>query len=224
MAPLPDNLLLIVAAALYDPVTTTDDFIASGEPSAFRSNPQRMAEYALQRKDPEYVQRAKTIRTVEEQRRDALAKGASMPETVRCVLRAASLEDHAKDTGLGSVVFALCPGDGSAREQAASCQKVLGGWGNIAGAYATKRYRSNCINWGLLPFTLEDAATAALRCGDMVHIPDIRKKLREGESIFDAVRIRGGAHIPLKLQLPDASAEERRILLAGSLINFYRTT
>jgi aconitate hydratase len=223
MAPLPENLLLIVAAALYDPVTTTDDFIASGEPSAFRSNPQRMAEYTLQRKDSGYVQRAKDIRALEEQRLDALAKGISMPDAVRDVLRSAGQEDHAVDTGIGSVIFALCPGDGSAREQAASCQKVLGGWGNIAGAYATKRYRSNCINWGLLPFVLEDAATAGLRCGDTVYIPGVRKKLQAEESVFDAVRMHNGACMPLKLHLPGVSSEERRTLLAGSLINYYNT-
>lgn len=221
MIPLPEDLLLTVAAALYDPVTTTDDFIASGEPSAYRSNPQRMAEYTLQRKDPGYVQRAKDTRTLEEQRRQALATDSPLPDAVRELLAKANLKDRAVDTGLGSVVFAVCPGDGSAREQAASCQKVLGGWANIAGSYATKRYRSNCINWGLLPFVLENAATVDVQCGDMVHIPGIRKKLMEGESIFDAVLIRNGTRVPLQLQLPGMTVEERRILLAGSLINFY---
>ena len=220
MIALPENLLLTVAAALYDSVTTTDDFVASGETSSLRSNPQRMAEYTLQRKDPGYVQRAKDIRLLEEQRQEALARGAPVPDAVRDVLRSAGLEECARDTGLGSVVFALRPGDGSAREQAASCQKVLGGWGNIAGSYATKRYRSNCINWGLLPFVLEDASAADFRCGDMVHIPGVRKKLQEGESVFDAVKIRNGTRMPVKFLLPDASVEERHILMAGSLLNF----
>lgn len=224
MIPLPEDLLLTVAAALRDPVTTTDDFIASGEPSAYRSNPQRMARYTLASKDPAYVGRAQAVLDLEMQRREALEKGAPLPEAVREALRAVHLEDRAADTGLGSLVFALCPGDGSAREQAASCQKVLGGWANVAGQYATKRYRSNCINWGLLPFVLEDAAAAAdLQCDDRLHIPGVRKKMLEGESIFDAVHIRNGARTPLRLHLPDITHEERRILLAGSLINFYNS-
>ncbi|MDR2055114.1 MAG: hydratase [Desulfovibrio sp.] len=224
MSAMPGDLLLSVASALYDPVTTTDDFIASGEPSSFRSNPQRMAEYTLQRKDPGYVRRAKDIRSLEEKRRQALAEGRPMPEEVREVFRRAGLEGREADAGLGSLVFALCPGDGSAREQAASCQKVLGGWANIAGAYATKRYRSNCINWGLLPFILENAASADLQCGDIIYVPDIRAKLQAGETSFGAERVRGGARTPLKLALPGIAEEERSILLAGCLINYYNVS
>ncbi|MDR2744459.1 MAG: hydratase [Desulfovibrio sp.] len=224
MPAMPKDLLLSVASALYDPVTTTDDFIASGEPSSFRSNPQRMAEYTLQRKDPGYVQRAKDIRSLEEKRRRALAEGRSMPEEVREIFRRAGLGGREPDAGLGSLVFAVCPGDGSAREQAASCQKVLGGWANIAGVYATKRYRSNCINWGLLPFILENAASAALQCGDIIYVPGIRAKLQAGETDFDAERVRGGVRTPLRLALPGIADEERSILLAGSLINYYNVS
>ncbi|MDR1776996.1 MAG: hydratase [Desulfovibrio sp.] len=224
MPAMPEDLMLVVTAALYDPVTTTDDFIASGEPSSFRSNPQRMAEYTLQRKDPAYVQRAKDVRSLEDARRQALAEKGPMPDGVKEIFRKAGLENRESKIGLGSVVFAICPGDGSAREQAASCQKVLGGWANIAGAYATKRYRSNCINWGLLPFILENAAAADLQCGDIVYIPGVREKLQAGAVDFEAERIRQGVHTPLKLALPGIADEERSVLLAGSLINYYNVS
>lgn len=225
MLPLPENLLLTVASALNDPVTTTDDFIASGEPSSYRSNPRRMAEYTLQRKDPGYVARAKSIQTLEEQRLAAVEEKALMPEANRQVYAAAGLDtDEAANTGFGSVIAARCPGDGSAREQAASCQKVLGGWANIASAYATKRYRSNCINWGLLPFVVEDFDKADLRCGDMVYLPNLREKLARGDTTFAAEKIRDGKREPLALLLPGLTLDERRTLLAGSLINLYKSS
>ncbi|MDO5536891.1 MAG: hydratase [Desulfovibrionaceae bacterium] len=225
MIGMPDNLLLKVGIALRDKVTTTDDFIASGEPSAFRSNPGRMAEYTLRSKDPDYVARAKSIRDVELERQQALAEGRPQPESVRACFAEAGLDADAmaSSTALGSLVFAIYPGDGSAREQAASCQKVLGGWANIAGAYATKRYRSNCINWGLLPLvTDDDAAGWEIATGDTVYIPGIRALLEgEGESL-DITIFRGGQAVTKKVSLPGISREERSILLAGCLINFYR--
>lgn len=224
MIALPENLLLKVGIALHDKVTTTDDFIASGEPSAFRSNPGRMAEYTLQSKDPGYVARAKAIRAVENDRLAALKKGGKMPESVQQFFAEAGLKADAEaaKTGIGSLVFAIYPGDGSAREQAASCQKVLGGWANIAGAYATKRYRSNCINWGLLPFVVDAVEQCGLAEGDVVLIPGIRSLLENGGESVKASYFHAGAAHDITLKLPGLAAEERAILLAGCLINHYK--
>ena len=221
---MPDNLLLKVGIALRDKVTTTDDFIASGEPSAFRSNPERMAEYTLRAKDPEYVARAKAVRDVERARQKALAEGKAMPAEVAALFQEAGLDAarDAKGTGIGSVVFAVYPGDGSAREQAASCQKVLGGWGNIAGAYATKRYRSNCINWGLLPFVVDDVENCPLETGDVVYVPGVKQALESGAESVKATWFRGGKGTAIELKLPGMASEERKILLAGCLINHYK--
>ncbi len=205
MIPLPEDLLLTVACAIYDPVTTTDELIPSGETSSYRSNPLRLAEFALSRKDPAYVGRAKAILAEETARREA---GESR-------------------VGLGSVVFARKPGDGSAREQAASCQRVLGGVANIAVEYATKRYRSNLINWGMLPFQLKDASqldALAFAPGDKVYIPDVRKKLLAKEEEYPAQLWRGGDasnKIAFTLMLPALGDAEREILLDGCLINHY---
>ena len=206
--PLPEDLLLTVCAAIYDPVTTTDELIPSGETSSYRSNPLRLAEFALSRKDPDYVPRAKAVKELELLRR-------THPEQVDL-----GGYDPTK-TGLGSLVMALKPGDGSAREQAASCQRVLGGCANIAAEYATKRYRSNVVNWGMLPFVAAELEALDLRPGDRVYIPGIRALLEgDGESI-EATVLRGGTETSVVLSLPGLTREERDIILAGCLINYY---
>ncbi|MDD6160331.1 MAG: hydratase [Oscillospiraceae bacterium] len=209
---LPENLLLTVAAAIYDPVTTTDELIPSGETSSYRSNPLRLSEFALSRKDPNYVPRAKEIKALELLRRkdpDAEAVSAAM----------AGFDP--RTTGLGSLVMALKPGDGSAREQAASCQRVLGGCANIAAEYATKRYRSNVVNWGMLPFIADGLKELDLQPGDRVYIPGIRALLEgDGEAVTAKV-LRDSGETELTLTLPGLTREERDIILAGCLINYY---
>ncbi len=210
--PLPEDLLLTVASAIYDPVTTTDELIPSGETSSYRSNPLKLAEFTLSRKDPAYVGRTKDILAVEQLRRKDPAAPA---------VAAALLGHDAATTGLGSLVMALKPGDGSAREQAASCQRVLGGCANIAAEYATKRYRSNIINWGMLPFILPDVEQLNIQPGDRVYIPGIRALLEgEGDRI-DATLIQDGKETSVTLTLPDLSREQRDIILLGCLINYY---
>ena len=214
--PLPEDLLLTVCAAIYDPVTTTDELIPSGETSSYRSNPLRLAQFALSRKDPQYVPRAKAVQAVEQLRRE----NPNAPQ----VQEALEGYDPAR-TGLGSLVMALKPGDGSAREQAASCQRVLGGCANIAGEYATKRYRSNVVNWGMLPFVAEGLKALNLQPGDRVHLPGIRALLEgEGEEIAATV-IQDGTDGPtaraVTLTLPGLTREERDIILAGCLVNYY---
>ena len=205
--PLPDNLLLTCCAAIYDPVTTTDELIPSGETSSYRSNPLRLAEFTLSRKCPGYVSSAKAVQAEELKR------------------RAGQDPDFPADTGIGSFVMALKPGDGSAREQAASCQRVLGGCANVAEEYATKRYRSNVVNWGMLPFVADGVRTWNLQPGDSLYIPGIRALLEgDGEEI-EALLLQGGGEektqTPVKLRLPSLTREERDIILAGCLINYY---
>ena len=207
--PLPEDLLLTVCSAIYDPVTTTDELIPSGETSSYRSNPIRLSDFALSRKDPQYVPRAKAVLAQERLRRS----GAPV--------EALAGYDAAR-TGLGSLVMALKPGDGSAREQAASCQRVLGGCANIAGEYATKRYRSNVVNWGMLPFVADGLEQLQLQPGDRVYLPGIRALLEGGGETIEATLLRaGGAQEPLTLSLPSLTREERDIILAGCLINYY---
>ncbi len=212
--PLPEDLLLTVCSAIYDPVTTTDELIPSGETSSYRSNPLRLAEFALSRKDPQYVPRAKEIQAVEQLRRENPAD----PK----VAEALSGCDAAK-TGLGSLVMALKPGDGSAREQAASCQRVLGGCANIAAEYATKRYRSNVVNWGMLPLIAADLEKLNLQPGDRVYLPGVRALLEgDGETLqAQVLRSDGSAPVSVSLSLPGMTREERDIILAGCLINYY---
>lgn len=221
MIALPENLLLNVASAIYDSVTTTDELIPSGEAASYRSNPFKLAEFTLSRKDPGYVGRAKAASALETARRAYLggekADGVMLSELQ---LTGRAPEDAAKDTGLGSVVFALKPGDGSAREQAASCQRVLGGCANIAAEYATKRYRSNVVNWGMLPFVLDDAAHSGIATGDRIYIEGIRSALEKGESAVSALIIRDGKRIPIVLKI-NLTADEKDIILAGCLINYY---
>ncbi len=217
MTALADNLILEAACVIQDPVTTTDELIPSGETSSYRSNPMRLAEFTLYRKDPAYVGRAKRISAMEQAR---LAGN-----TEECAEMFRGIGDPsamAATTGIGSVVYAVKPGDGSAREQAASCQKVLGGFANIACAYATKRYRSNLINWGMLPFITEEPEKLALSVGDRIYIPGIRKAVEEGtETVPCTVYRTSGAVDSCVLKLPELSEAEREIILAGCLINYY---
>ena len=211
--PLPEDLLLTVCAAIYDPVTTTDELIPSGETSSYRSNPLRLSDFALSRKDPQYVPRAKAVKTVELLRRQNPAD----PQVQEVLIGF-----DPQRTGLGSLVMALKPGDGSAREQAASCQRVLGGCANIAQEYATKRYRSNVVNWGMLPFIAADLESANLQPGDRVYIPGVRALLEgEGDTVQANIFRQSGGQDSLTLTLPGLTREERDIILAGCLINYY---
>ena len=209
---LPENLLLTVCSAIYDPVTTTDELIPSGETSSYRSNPVKLSEFALSRKDPQYVPRAKEVLAVERLRR-------TNPGDPR--VGEALLGHDPADTGLGSLVMALKPGDGSAREQAASCQRVLGGAANLAAEYATKRYRSNVVNWGMLPFIAEDVKDWNLQPGDRIYLPGIRAAVDGGAEEVSAVLLQNGTERPVTLKLPGMTREERDIVLAGCLINYY---
>mgnify|MGYP001161551175 CR=1 FL=1 len=204
-----NDLLISVASAIYDPVTTTDELIPSGETSSYRSNPMKLASFALSRKDPAYVGRAKEIQALEQARQNKDA--VKLP-----------IEVDIKNTAIGTAVFALKPGDGSAREQAASCQRVLGGVANIAAEYATKRYRSNVVNWGMLPFILDDAERFGIAPGDFIYLKGIRTLLEgDGEEI-PAQLIQASGTREIMLKLPKLTREERDIILAGCLINYYR--
>jgi len=233
MLPLPENLLLTVTAAIYDPVTTTDELIPSGETSSYRSNPLKLAEFTLSRKEPLYVGRAKAALALEETRRIIAGSATARPtptaaapysateKEVHALFQTLGLAGQEAHTGFGSVVFALKPGDGSAREQAASCQKVLGGWANIAAEYATKRYRSNLVNWGMLPFILDDAASYGITVEDHIFLPNIRQALAAGLEEFPATLHKQGEQHPITLRLPGIRQDEREIILAGCLINYY---
>ena len=218
MSPLPENLVLPLASVITDPVTTTDELIPSGETSSLRSNPLKLSEFTLSRKDPAYVGRAKDVQAMEKARLADPADAALLAklEGMLAPLKAAQPEVYAavlgaglKDTGIGSTIFALKPGDGSAREQAASCQKVLGGWANVAAEYATKRYRSNLINWGMLPLLADAALAQKLSVGDCFVLPGIRTAVEQ-----DAAGITGWL-------VSAAGAVEAVELRLGCLINFY---
>ena len=214
---LSDDLLMQVASVLRDEVTTTDELIPSGETSSYRSNPLKLAEFALSRRDPDYVPRAKAAQALE----TARAAGTVPPE-LQAVLMALHLPESALERmHIGSVIFANKPGDGSAREQAASCQRVLGGCANICYEFATKRYRSNCVNWGMLPFTLADGAPFDAVPGDFIFVPAVREKVARGDEEFPAVLIHDGKTQPLTLYLKNTGAEERELLLTGCLMNHY---
>jgi len=205
MPALEENLLLKVAAFITDPVTTTDELIPSGETSSYRSNPLALAQFTLSRKDPDYVARAV-----------AAQKGEGI-SAVLAILKE-KFSATAENTGIGSLIYANKPGDGSAREQAASCQKVLSGRANIAREYATKRYRSNLVNWGMLPFIIKDEPPFKLN--DYIFIPNIAQIVKDGADCADAYVI--GDNTPFKLYLPDMTKDEREIVAAGCLINYYR--
>ena len=224
MPALPENLVLKVVSEIHDPVTTTDELIPSGETSSYRSNPLGLAEFALSRKDPAYVGRAKEVQKAQK----AIEAGQCPLEVldelkpVMDKVRKAYPEAGEGNLGVGSTIFAVKPGDGSAREQAASCQKVLGGWANIANEYATKRYRSNLINWGMLPFiTKEDHESLSFKNGDYLFVPDIRKEVEEKAADIKAYVV-GEDLKEIHLQLGDMTDAEREIILKGCLINYYR--
>ena len=225
MCALTDNLVLKVVSEIHDPVTTTDELIPSGETSSYRSNPLGLAEFTLSRKDPAYVGRAKEVQAAEKAREEGRSMVEALPElepvfkTVKASEAGAGVS--AENTGVGSTIFAVKPGDGSAREQAASCQKVLGGWANIANSYATKRYRSNLINWGMLPFLIEEGELPFAN-GDYLFIPNIRAQVENGASGILAYVVKDGGLVPFTLKLGEMTAEERKIILDGCLINYNR--
>ena len=223
MEALSENILLKVSSKILDEITTTDELIPSGETASYRSNPYKISEFTLIRKDPEYVGKAKAVQVYEKARvaGDA-AKAAEIYEVLKAAGVNAPVEELMKTTGIGSVLYAKRPGDGSAREYAASCQKVLGGLANICIEYATKRYRSNCVNWGMLPFTYPDE-NINLEVGEYVYLPGIRKAVEEGATRFEATIIgKDGSTRTMELELNGVSEAEKKVLLAGSLINSYK--
>ena len=214
---LADNLLMQVASVLRDPVTTTDELIPSGETSSYRSNPMKLASFALSRRDPDYVPRALDTQALETAR-----QAGSLPAQVQEALEKLGQGSLAPAAfQIGSVIFANKPGDGSAREQAASCQRVLGGCANICYEFATKRYRSNCVNWGMLPFTLAEGDAFTCQPGDFIYVPDVKAKVLAGDDTFPALALSGGAVTPLTLYLKNTTGEERELLLTGCLMNHY---
>ena len=215
MYPMEENMLVELAAVIHDPVTTTDELIPSGETSSYRSNPLKLSEFALSRRVPEYVGLSKRI-----QAQDLERRAGNVPANVAEALKAVGAS--AKDTSFGSCVFANKPGDGSAREQAASCQKVLGGDANICYEYATKRYRSNCINWGIVPFTIAPETAFDYEPGDFVFVPGIRKAILDGAEEIDAQVITKNGVKPIHLFFQNLTADEREILADGCLMNYYK--
>ena len=216
MPAMQENMLLELAAVIHDPVTTTDELIPSGETSSYRSNPLKLSEFALSRRVPEYVGRSKRIQAEDRDRRSGV-----LSENLRKALAVAG--SAPESTSFGSCVFANKPGDGSAREQAASCQKVLGGDANLCYEYATKRYRSNCINWGIVPFTLDKDTPFDYEVGDFVFVPGIRKAILSGAEQIDArVITRDGRNCPLTLYFRGLTEDERQILADGCLMNYYK--
>lgn len=215
MPALEDNMLVKLCAVIHDDVTTTDELIPSGETSSYRSNPIGLSEFTLSRRVPEYVARSKAARALEEEK----LKGGKPKEAMDVL---AKVGGDIANTTLGSCIFARKPGDGSAREQAASCQKVLGGFANICYEYATKRYRSNCINWGIVPFTMDKAVSFDYEDGDFVYVPGVKEGILNGKETFDAKVIRkdGSVH-DLKLECKGLTDDEKLILKEGCLMNYY---
>ena len=223
MVALTDNLILKVVSEIHDPVTTTDELIPSGETSSYRSNPLGLAEFTLSRKDPAYVGHAKEVQKAEAAREAGEEPYAVLPELKAAVdaIRTQFPDINEENTGIGSTIFAVKPGDGSAREQAASCQKVLGGWANIANEYATKRYRSNLINWGMLPFIIKEGELPFAN-GDYLFVPEIRKAVEEKAPEVKAYAVKDGQLTEFSLTLGDLTDEEREIIRKGCLINYNR--
>ena len=223
MSALTDNLVLKVVSEIHDPVTTTDELIPSGETSSYRSNPLALAEFALSRKDPEYVGRAKEVQKAEKARIAGEKPTEAFPELAPVIetIKTKYPDLNRENFGIGSTIFAVKPGDGSAREQAASCQKVLGGWANIANEYATKRYRSNLINWGMLPFLIPEGDLPFAN-GDYLFVPNIRKAIEDKLTDIDAYVVKDGELKPFTLKMGDLTEDERTIILKGCLINYYR--
>lgn len=229
MVALTDNLILKVVSEIHDPVTTTDELIPSGETSSYRSNPIGLAEFTLSRKDPAYVGAAKEVKAEEEARRKGEKIGRILPELEAVFEKIAGEFGYVnlQNTGIGSTIFAVKPGDGSAREQAASCQKVLGGWANIANEYATKRYRSNLINWGMLPFIIEEGSLP-FKNGDYLFVSDVKEAVAEKKEVIKAYVVTEGKNPAdgemkaFDLRLGELTDEERQIILKGCLINYNR--
>ena len=218
MYPLAENLLVKLAAVIRDEVTTTDELIPSGETSSYRSNPLRLAEFALSRRVPQYVPASKAVSETEKQR----INGEKPDELVKVLGALGDSDKLMSNTQFGSCVFANKPGDGSAREQAASCQKVLGGFANICYEFATKRYRSNCINWGILPFTLDANTEFPYEEGDYVFVPNIREKIAGGDEVFPAKVIKADMTVSdITLNVKGLTEDEKEIILDGCLINYY---
>ena len=223
MSALPENLVLKVVSEIHDPVTTTDELIPSGETSSYRSNPLGLAEFTLSRKDPAYVGRAKEIQKAQK----AIEAGTCPLEAVEELkpvmdaIHTVYPEAGKGNLGVGSTIFAVKPGDGSAREQAASCQKVLGGWANIANSYATKRYRSNLINWGMLPFLIDEGELPFTN-GDYLFVPGIADLVKHAASKIKAYVVKDGGLKKFTLKLGEMTEEERQIILKGCLINYNR--
>ncbi len=222
MSALPQYLILKVVSEIHDPVTTTDELIPSGETSSYRSNPLGLAEFTLSRKDPEYVGKAKAIQAAQKAVEAGSCPAEAVPELKPVFEAIHTLYPDVDKTnvGIGSTIFAVKPGDGSAREQAASCQKVLGGWANIANGYATKRYRSNLINWGMLPFLIDEGELPFAN-GDFLFIPDITEAVKAGASEVKAFAVKDGLK-EFTLKLGEMTADEREIILKGCLINYNR--
>lgn len=222
MGELTDDLMLKVVSEIHDPVTTTDELIPSGETSSFRSNPLGLAEFTLSRKDPAYVGKAKKVQEAEEARQagsGTVEIAAEVADAFAKVKKQFASVDQAK-TALGSTIYAVKPGDGSAREQAASCQKVLGAWANLAKEYATKRYRSNLINWGMIPFLCKED-NIPFQDGDYIFIPGVKKAIAEKAPSMKAYVV-GDTLTEFEVSTGDLTDDERKIILAGCLINFYR--
>ena len=222
MSALPENMILKVVSEIHDPVTTTDELIPSGETSSYRSNPLGLAEFTLSRKDPAYVGRAKEVQTAQKAIEAGNCPAEALPE-LKPVFKA--LHEKYPDVdktnvGVGSTIFAVKPGDGSAREQAASCQKVLGGWANIANEYATKRYRSNLINWGMLPFLI-DEGELPFKNGDYLFLPGIREAIENKAGEFTCYVVGDGLK-EITLKMDELTDDEREIILKGCLINYNR--
>ena len=223
MSALPQNLLVKVVSEIHDPVTTTDELIPSGETSSYRSNPLGLAEFTLSRKDPAYVGKAKEVQKAQKAIEEGNCPLEALPELkpVMDTVRKIFPDAGEGNLGVGSTIFAVKPGDGSAREQAASCQKVLGGWANIANEYATKRYRSNLINWGMLPFLIEEGDLPFAN-GDYLFIPEIRKAVEEKASDITAYVVKGDHLEEFHLKMGELTDDEREIILKGCLINYNR--
>ena len=225
MTALTDDVMLKVVSEIHDPVTTTDELIPSGETSSYRSNPLGLAEFALSRKDPNYVPNAKEVQKVEHARQAGTSplEDAGFKAAYETVMKQFPEVDPMK-TAIGSTIYAVKPGDGSAREQAASCQKVLGGWANIAHEYATKRYRSNLINWGMMPFLYEgDDKELPFALGDYVFVPGVRKAIADKDEVIKAYAVKAdGTMTEFDVKLGDLTDAERDIIMAGCLINYYR--
>ena len=223
MSALPENMIVKVVSEIHDPVTTTDELIPSGETSSYRSNPLGLAEFTLSRKDPAYVGRAKEVQKAQKAIEEGKCPVEAVPEMkpVMDVIKKDYPNVSKENLGVGSTIFAVKPGDGSAREQAASCQKVLGGWANIANEYATKRYRSNLINWGMLPFLIKEGELPFAN-GDYLFFPEIRKAVEEKNDVIRGFVVGENGLKEFEVALGELTDDEREIILKGCLINYNR--